>query len=497
MKKRLLCLSLCLIMLLGMLAACKKDEEEQPATPTEDSSDSVPTGDTGKQYETDANGYIKDELPDTTYNGKEVKVLGWKGNEAYTIPKESGNTPLLSKIYYHKLAVEARLDIQLKVNYMQGQGNDPGSTIMNAFKTEVQSGAGDYDLIQNFSLYPAVLAQEGLLVNMKNLSYPHLDMPWWSDSISDWEQYGGLYFLTCNSSAMAIRSMFVMFSNTQMITDAGLTDPVDLVLDGKWTIETMVQYTKAFHGDAEANPGEAYGLVIDDDSRMDAFYYGAGFKAITNNADGVAEVTWNDVGYRTRVSDYIDTLVNLLKLPETEIANDTAKLMVDGKTALMVASMANIEQLKDNAYAALPMPKLEEDASYATMQNNGYDMWCIPKTTSDAQLAGVVLEAIASSEYRNIAPYYFETVLRDRYAQGADGMKVFDIIRNNTVYDFGRVCQFSLKNTVEGMWRSNFASKKVKNPNNVLESKWASGGDQLNASLAELLAAFRNNNRNS
>ncbi|MBQ8849801.1 MAG: extracellular solute-binding protein [Clostridia bacterium] len=497
--KRLLCLSLCALMLLSVLVACNQDNTDSTDSESESNevTDVVETTDTEKVYETDENGYVMDDLPDTTYNGEKVRVLGWKGSERYTLPEDSGggNVQLYSKIYFNKLSVEARLDIQLDVTYIAATGNDPGAVVRNAFVTEVKSGAGDYDLIQTYSLYPAVLAQQGLLVNINNLKYPNLEMPWWPDAISEWEQYDGLYFVANNSSALAIRSMFVMFSYTEMIVGSGLKDPVELVLEGKWTVEKMMEYAKNFHGDAIAKPGEVYGFVVDDHSRTDALYYGAGFHQTLNNDKGVAEMTWNDASYRTRVIDYLDPLITFFKLEEVEIADNTASLMYNKKTALMLASMGNVDGLTDNSYAPIPIPKIDEEGEYCTMQNNGYDMWCIPKTTDNAELSGVVLEAIASSEYRNVAPFYYDTVLKDRYSQDANGVKVFEILRDAVVYDFGRLCQFTMTNPIEYIWRRNFVTGKVKDPKNILENQWATYGGATQNELMELLADFRNNNR--
>ena len=162
---------------------------------------------------------------------------------------------------------------------------------------------------------------------------------------------------------------------------------------------------------------------------------------------------------------------------------------------IIIVIVAVIDVLSDNDYAPIPIPKYDEEAEYCTMQNNGYDMWCVPKTTDNAELSGIVLEAISSSEYRKVAPFYFDTVLKDRYSQDANGVKVFDIIRGAVVYDFGRLCQFTMSDTVEYIWRRNFVTGKVKDPKNILESNWATSGVIIESALMELQADFRNNNR--
>lgn len=506
--KRLLCLSLGAVMLLGALVACGKDEPEGVDSGSDTDSDvleSIGGSETETQWETDENGFVVDDIPDTTYDGKIINIVGWENAKDYTLPDDGGDggAQLLSMIYLNRLSVEARLDVQFEINYMVGKGGDGGAS-QEALINEISSGASKYDLIQNYSLFPAVMAQRGLLVNFNNLEYPHLNMPWWPESIrAQWEQYDSLYFVANNSSAQSLRMMLVMYSNTDMITREGLQDPVELVLSGDWTVEKMIQYARAFESQAANTPGEIYGLVVDDHSRTDVLYYGAGFHSTENDANGVAKPTWTDAGYRTRVSNYLDTLVSFFKSNAVEIANDSRELMVQKKTALMIAAMSTLEAQKgDTTYAAIPIPKLDKDSEYRTIHNNAFDMWCIPKSAADAELSGLVIEAIASSEYRNIAPYYFETVLKDRYSQNANGMKVFDIIRSSVTYDFGRLCQFALEDTVEYMWRRSFViypsgSAPIKTPNNTLESQWTTSGTKIETGIMKLLADFRNNNRAS
>ena len=495
--KRILCLLLCAIMLLGVLAGCKKDEGadgdgENVTTVSTDSGDE----------NLDENGYEKDDITeDMTYGGALMRIVSWAGNERYTLPEDGGTTQLDAEIYYSRLSVEERLDVTTEVTYLEGKGNDPGYSIMTAFINNVTAGVVKYDLIQGFCLYPTALARDGFLHNLNNLEFPHLDDPWYPEEIKEWEQHGGLYFVANNSSACAIRSMILMYANTEMITNVdGLTDPVDLVLSGDWTIDKMMEYSQAFESTAEV--GDGYGLVVDDFSRVDAFYYGAGFRSTVNDSNGVAKMALDDASYLGRVDDYLDKLVTFFNRADVYVAPDEITLMQDKKTAFMIARMGKLLGLSDNSYAPLPMPKLDKDSSYSTMLDMGVDVWCIPKTTEDAERSGVFIEAISSSEYRSVAPYLFETQLKARYAQGTKGEQVFDIIHNSVVYDFGRMAQSTFKTkTVEGIWREcltkwdSSINHGVKDPKNVITDKWATFGGDMKTELLTLTNDIRNNNR--
>ena len=81
----------------------------------------------------------------------------------------------------------------------------------------------------------------------------------------------------------------------------------------------------------------------------------------------------------------------------------------------------------------------------------------MPTTTANKVLSGIVLEANASSEYRVIAPFYYEQYLKDRYSNGADGRKCFDILRDSVVYDLGRITQLADVGC-KGYWSTCFSS---------------------------------------
>ena len=89
MKKmtRILSLLLCLVMVVGALASCKKQEEEGETSATVAT---VPDGET--QWETDENGYVKDTITDDMkYNGELVRILGWENAKNRTLPEDSGD----------------------------------------------------------------------------------------------------------------------------------------------------------------------------------------------------------------------------------------------------------------------------------------------------------------------------------------------------------------------------------------------------------------------
>ena len=197
---RLLTGLLTCLLCLGLLAACKGDGET-PAGTSGTAGSSGTGGTPGPQepeYETDENGYIKDTIPDTTYGGAVLQLLCWEEARDNVAPADhgGGSDEVQEQAYLRLMRVESRLAVQLDVSTAPGSWQNRDTFLAQA---RLSNEVG-YDLICSFSLHPPVLAQEGLLYNLNNLTYPELGMPWWPESITEWEQYGGLYFISSNSA---------------------------------------------------------------------------------------------------------------------------------------------------------------------------------------------------------------------------------------------------------------------------------------------------------
>ena len=161
------------LMCAAMLAACKGNGGESDTTPGSDGATTPPGPDIGPTWETDENGYIKDNIPDdTNYGGKVINLLCWSEGLNNVIPKEAGKNEVQEEVYLRRLNLEGRLNINFNVSTAAGSAQNKDVFLAQARL----ANESKYDLICSFSLHPSVLAQEGLLYNLNNLQYPQLDM---------------------------------------------------------------------------------------------------------------------------------------------------------------------------------------------------------------------------------------------------------------------------------------------------------------------------------
>ena len=491
--KRFVSLLLCLFILMALLVSCQQVESDGDKTLP---SDVIPTGDVDAT-DTDANQYQNDRLPSGDelaqlgFAGSEVKILTWDKKEAQTFPKEDSATdPIKSKLYYHWKGIEERFSITFKPTYTDSEySSNP------LFLIDARSDSAQYDLMQTQTLYPITLAMEGRLANLMKLGFPDLEMPWWPASTEGWAQHGALFFISSNSSVMSINNMAVIFVNAGLITAKGNADPVQSVLRGTWTVDELTKISKSFAGEA-ANASEdsrIYGFVVDDASRVDCLYYSCGFSSV-KNINGVGTFGFDEESELQAISNALDSFKPLFSGLGTEVriySGDNANDMYTGRTAMLLGYMEFIRSLEDTeAYTVVPLPMLNAEQydtlGYRTVQRDTSDVWCMPITTQNKTLSGMILEANASSEHRNVGPYYFEEYLKDRYANGASGRECFDILRNSLVYDLGRVCH--LKNIgAETIWRPCLSG----GVNNQFVSSYRGSANQKQIALKEVLDAYK------
>ena len=161
----------------------------------------------------DENGYLLDDIPEQNHGGQTVTVLVYKEGRSQILPDVDNPENLVhNTVYIRNVAVEERLGIKFEPIYCDG-----GWTYQNEFISKATLAGENYDLIASYSLWPQVLAVQGHLYNLKNQIYPNLDMPWWCQSVQEWEQHGSLFFTTSNSSVRFISEAEAIFANMPML----------------------------------------------------------------------------------------------------------------------------------------------------------------------------------------------------------------------------------------------------------------------------------------
>ena len=453
MKKnilRVVCIVLLLSAILPMAISCKKNTNQDindNSQATDDVVDATDDSTADSSFETDENGFIKDTI-NRKLEDTEITILMDESSIVDVMPEREQieNNTIAENSYKRKLSLEKDLGCKIKIIKAKGEWGGMNDYILAAEKAGYDSAG--VDILCSFSLVPSQLVSKGMLTNMNNLEYPQLEMPWWPKSIENWQHSGALYFVANNSSNRVIRAQEVIFANNQIVIDNGLEPLEQTVIKGEWTVELMTTYAKQVNTDLNAEK-PIYGLAVDDQGRMDQFLYGADIKMTELSNDGSVSLALVSPSNILKVESLIAKIGEIASTPGFYIdKNDSAKL-IQNRRAMFIAGYMNMlittDSKNESGYIPLPTPKYDEDQEdYITTPHNSYDMWSIPTFCINKEDAALVIEAIASTDYRTLAPVFYENMLKARYSVGAEGAAIFDIIRNATNLDFGRVTAASV-----------------------------------------------------
>lgn len=465
---RLMALLLAVMMLATVVACGKADDDatDTTTTPAPDGSDTTattPADTTPAETEPthDANGYLLDDIPEQNHNGQTVTVLVYEEVKNSILPEEDNPENFVTNsVYTRTMAVEERLGITFEPIYCKAAWSEK-----ETFMAKATLAGENYDLIASYSLWPQVLAVQGYLYNLKELDQPNLDQPWWCENVKEWEQNGALYFATSNCSVRFVNQAEAVFANTTLLNNYGAEDPAMLVLEGKWTLDKLYEMSALFHTDVNSDGVTVpYGLCVDDTSRLDMFYYGSGLRSTRNDENGEAYVCIADE--QEKMATLVDKMIQLFHRNEAAVSTGTTPLK-NGQVAFFAGYISQLTGLDDpSTYTALPTPKYDEaQEKYMSVNTNGFDVWCIPLAAKNPELSGVVMEAIASEDYRTVCPWYYEEYLKLRYSNNDIGVQIYDIIRESVTVDFGRISAVNLGVT-EGPFRN-----AVKSGTNTIASQ--------------------------
>ncbi len=395
----------------------------------------------------DANGYIKDNLdPNLNFGNKEFNILAWEHTlPEFDIEAETGNI-VENAIFVRNANTEERLGVQLNFTVIKGN-----SSAFRDFCKEVdntiQSNTDSYDAIGCYLRSAGVLTLQHHLVNMLEVDHLDFSMPWWSDSLLELNTINdNLYFISGDIASTLIYQMMFMIYNNDLGEDIGLTNPQQLALDNKWTLDTMFTMAKDVYtdldNDTEKSEGDRYGLFSYAHPNLDIFYMGSDLHYMAPNADGDL-VVLEDIMSDKSLS-IIDRLIDIYgsndgwfstKLSSTDIFAQGNSLFYNITGQILAQNLRNT----DMDYSILPAPKYDEaQENYRTAVAFTHTMYCIPINAKNTEMSGAVLECMASEAYRNVTPALFESSFKYQYSKNPNDTLLFEIIRDNVVFDICR-----------------------------------------------------------
>ena len=451
---RLVCLLLTCLLLLPLVACGKSEETPEVTTEAPVGEATTSAGGDAVTENTDNADALYDRfyLEPVDFGEEEVTLLYWSDREHEEFYVESQTGDLVNDaIYMRNQTVEERLGINFAYATEKGDASNE-KTFAAKVNTSISAGDHAYDLVAAHSYTIGLCATQDLLYNLSDIEYVDFEKPWWPDKLIGQATINDkLFFVSGDISANVIYMMYVTFFNKDMVETYHLEDPYTLVENGKWTVDKQLEMCKGLYSDLNGNGakdiGDQYGQYAYT-LHLDSFLWGSDIIVLDTSgdtpvfsADFLGEKTLN---LQEKVKGFFyDTSDGYLLTENSKVSQHFAAglSLFWNDRCRQAISFAE----KEINYGIIPIPKYDESQeNYATLWGNPFSLYAIPKDSVTPDMAGAVLECMASESYRKISPALYEVALKLKYSQDDVSAKMFDIAKSSVVFDLGRILSNAL-----------------------------------------------------
>jgi len=306
-------------------------------------------------------------------------------------------------------------------------------------------------------------------VDFKELPYIDINKPYWNRDYYDSLALMGKHFTVMGDiTRRSLLCTWIMCFNKDIIEANKLENPYDLVKNGKWTYDKMIEMAKQIGNDLNSDGkmvimDDMWGINYDGDS-LAGIYANVGVRLAELDAEGVPQLI-------------MDTEINLTKLVHIYTTIKDTSYSVDmlfhnGGTGLtmtaafgeeralfLAGASQHVEQLRaiDTNFGIIPYPKWDEaQEKYMSSTAGSYHPTIVvPQTNDDLFNTSVVMESLAYWGKELVSPEFYESLLKTKTARDEESSEMIDYIFGNIIYDIGNM--YNLGGDVRGLmiWNNN------------------------------------------
>lgn len=500
--KRILAILLIGLLVLSSVVACT------PSTDTSKADTSKPTDtSTDESEDVSQEAVLFDGIEKLNGNGEEILFLvgGQEYGDRYAskeIYAEALNEELINDAVFNRNAlVEDYHGIVIKEYSTTSSGE-----MVQKLTTEKGSGLDTYDIVLPIMNDAANYASQDYFYDLLGDDVkPHLDLTkdWWDQKANTDLTIGGrLFFTTGHISILDNECTHAFVFNTDVIKDAGLESPYQLVKNKKWTLDKMLEMGAEVTNDTDGVGGmssaDTYGIWLNT-GMFRSLYIGCGSRLIGKDGDDIPYLEIGSAVSQEVISkiapiagsDDVIIIENITNYsPASDVYAYATEAVANKRALFRAVALVDITELSNYNcnYGILPAPLYDENqedyfCAVSTVLTPGV---CIPTTNPDPKTAALVLAAMGEASTDTLNYSYYEVLLKLRKAD-PDSAEMLDIIFENRVYDIGVVFGSSWGNLLNMLLPGNAIGN---NGENNFPSYFGSNKDAIETAMNKTIEAF-------
>lgn len=371
---------------------------------------------------------------------------------------------------------------------------------MDRITQSVAAGEDLFDWVDLMIGNTPTLMINGNFMNLADMQYINLEEPWYlADMMDEVAIDDRLYFISGDASLGYLKSTFCMFYNVEMAAQYDIDDLYEIVNEGKWTLDKLIELSKLVAQDLDNNgkydTSDRLGFALHNSMDLNGFIGSCDIPTFSKDKDGAWQFDFGD----ERDIGACDKMYSLMHETDgvycnTQSIGDTyenydlvSNSFLAGNTLIVSSEMDDItttlREMK-YSYGILPYPKYnEEQAEYKSVVRNTQNAFSMPITCSIPDVACAVMEALSCENYNRVLPAYFETTMKAKYSLDNETAQMFDLIKNSTSLSFWYTYNNALGTPAAIIYASTLNASKA----GQVSSKVASNQKKIDKLLADYI----------
>jgi len=498
MAKKIICVTLALLITLPFLAACG-EKKESVQTNQNIGTDKVDTDPLVGEIDE----YVSDLAEEYNFNGKKFTWIGG-GVEAPKVDEETGDVQN-DALYNRQREIEEKFGVSW-VNYTPERIEDSlNSPTVDAVIEDVMAGTGVFNAgygMENPVTHP--LLSQNMLMDLSSLDVVDFERPWWPESLRESYTIGSsLYLLNGPIVTFYYQDAACVVFNKTVADEYNIPDLYSIVKSGDWTFDKMIEIAQN---------------VPKNQNDSGAYRYGSPDGISILVAHGINVIKFDEIGnpyveesLTKELSDLSDKFAGIFS-DDTQTLNlkgllstnheswdekygyeSCYEMFADDRVLFMFAPTDEAAwlRIKEVEFGILPMPKGSADQenyiSYAS-RDSTHEVF-VPKSGSDFAMTDVILEAMAALGRKYFKPVFYDNILKGRSTYDTDSKEMIDIVFETKKYDMIALLDKGGGVNGDGAY-TNLLNASIVETNEGITSKFKMQGMNVNRQIKQILAAI-------
>ena len=347
----------------------------------------------------------------------------------YFYADELKNEPFNDAAYERNSRIEDLLGVEVLFYGIGKSGTELPDAIIDA----VNSDQHDYDLIVPHSSYGVVsMMTAGVLYNWNDIPYVDFTKDWWLESAIKDLSVNNLSAWAVGDLTIGQQTPVWMIFNKELARDYGKEDLYTLVLDNKWTLDKMGEYTKDVT--TETSDKSVFGGQLPN-ALLKALMISTGSYPSSKNENDELMFAPN-VDRLSKLYSKLESITSTaadMKITPYDAEKYTD--FINGDTLLLLFNGGHYTDLRNIAFdfGIVPLPKLDENQeNYRSMAAGG--LMALPINTEDIEYAGLTVEVLNALSSATVRPAFYDAVLYNRCLQDDNSKKMMDVLLETQFY---------------------------------------------------------------